>query len=135
MNILLFLLFIIQNSIAKSNINSFHVCGSYCGPGWCNNMWLPEGKCNATILPEYHIGTGYSCADLCCQKHDICCGRNIDNRKNCNKEIVSCLNGCNPLSLTCTYYKIPFPAGVIDDAMYIVEDWCCGKPCKNKNKN
>ena len=49
--------------------------------------------------------------------------------KICNKEIVSCLKKCDPLSLTCTLDYIPVPSGTIEIAMNIVEDWCCGRPC------
>tara|TARA_B100000287_G_C20571722_1_gene756812 strand:- start:73 stop:444 length:372 start_codon:yes stop_codon:yes gene_type:complete len=100
----------------------FHICGSYCGPNWCNNKWLSEDKCDTSVEPEYHNLTGYSCAD-------ICCGQNKTNQKSCNKEIVNCLKKCNPLSLTCTLDFIPVPAGTIELAMDIVEDWCCGSPC------
>ena len=113
-------------------LEQFRACGSYCGPGWCNNMWLDEEKCNATVAPEHHKLTGYSCADQCCQKHDICCGQNIDHMKYCNKEIVQCLSKCDPLSLTCTLDLVPVPAGAIEVALDIIEDWCCGKPCAKR---
>jgi len=107
----------------------FHICGSYCGPNWCNNMWLSEEKCDTSVDPEYHNLTGYSCADVCCKHHDNCCGKNIDNKKFCNKIIVDCLKKCNPLSLTCTLDYIPIPKDTIEIAMDIIEDWCCGSPC------
>ena len=28
----------------KAFDEKFHVCGSYCGPNWCNNKWLSEDK-------------------------------------------------------------------------------------------
>ena len=108
---------------------TFRVCGSYCGPGWCNNMWLKEEYCNATIPPEYHVTTGYSCADSCCQKHDICCGKNIKHKIRCNTNLVNCLSKCDHYSLTCTYNHIPIMAGAIELVMDIVQDWCCGYPC------
>lgn len=126
-----FILFLLSfKNISVNTIDEkFHVCGSYCGPTWCNNMWLSEDNCDTSVDPEYHKLTGYSCADLCCKEHDRCCGQKKFQQKSCNKEIVNCLKNCNPLSLTCTLYSIPFPAGVIEFAMDIVEDWCCGKPC------
>ena len=127
----LYKLFILILSLNSSECNEkFHVCGSYCGPNWCNNMWLPEVKCNTSIEPEYHKLTGFSCSDICCKHHDKCCGQLDKNKlKNCNKEIVNCLKNCNPLSLTCTLDYLPVPAGTIEIAMDIVEDWCCGIPC------
>lgn len=108
----------------------FHVCGSYCGPNWCNNKWLSEDKCDTSVEPEYNKVTGYSCADTCCRYHDKCCGKgNKTELKICNKEIISCLKKCHPLSLTCTLDYIPVPSGTIELAMDIVENWCCGRPC------
>lgn len=107
----------------------FRVCGAYCGPGWCNNMWLREKLCDTSVNPEYHEFTGISCADNCCRYHDRCCSQDIQLQHNCNKEIVSCLSQCNHLSLTCTYDGIPTPAGVIELAMNVVHNWCCGTPC------
>ena len=119
------------NNIKLINCNEkFHVCGSYCGPNWCNNMWLSEDNCDTSIAPEYHKLTGYSCSDICCKHHDKCCGHQKNNKTLCNKEIVNCLKTCNPLSLTCTIDFIPIPSGAIELAMNIVEDWCCGEPCK-----
>ncbi len=126
--IFIFIIFLIFNNINSLN-EKFHVCGSYCGPNWCNNMWIQEKDCDESVEPEYHKVTGYSCADVCCKKHDKCCGQNKKNQKSCNKEIVKCLGKCNPLSLTCTLDFIPVPAGTIELAMDIVEDWCCGRPC------
>jgi len=127
-NLFIFTLLLNLNNInAKAIDEKFHVCGSYCGPTWCNNKWLEEEKCDTSVNPEYHKITGYSCADKCCKNHDECCGQ--ENKKNCNKEIVNCLKNCNPLSLTCTINYLPVPAGIIESAMNIVETWCCGSPC------
>jgi len=112
----------------------FHLCGSYCGPGWCNNQWLNEDKCNTTVLPEYHKLTGYSCADSCCRLHDSCCGQGKKHQKNCNNEIVDCLSKCDPFSTTCTIDYIPILAGEIQLGMDVVKEWCCGSPCENKWK-
>ena len=118
----------------NNNFNEvFHICGAYCGPGWCNNMWLSEDKCNTTALPEYHSLTGYSCADLCCQLHDRCCGKSQIFQTMCNTNFIKCLSECNPLSLTCTRYNIPFPTGIIELGMDIVKAWCCGEPCKKSD--
>ena len=123
------LIFLLSTFISVNANEKFHVCGAYCGPNWCNNMWLPEDKCNTTVLPEYHYLTGYSCADSCCRKHDRCCGKNRKFQTMCNTNLVNCLSRCNPLSLTCTLHGIPFPAGIIEAAMDVVEHWCCGEPC------
>lgn len=131
--LLLFLLYNIQFSLNNNILNNsdyrFRVCGSYCGPGWCNNQWLDENKCNTSIAPEYHKLTGYSCADICCKYHDRCCGQQRYLQENCNKEIVNCLSKCNPLSLTCTINDLPIISSEIRLAMDIVENWCCGEPC------
>jgi len=116
-------------SVYNLNLPSFKVCGSYCGPGWCNDKWISETYCNESIKPEYHYFTGYSCADLCCQQHDKCCGQQKNKQTNCNPTIVDCLSHCNPLSLTCTNEGFPIPAGEIEAAMDIVNEWCCGTPC------
>ena len=107
----------------------FKVCGAYCGPGWCNNMWLDEDKCDTSVEPEHHKLTGDSCADSCCKHHDKCCGQEKILQKICNKEIVNCLSKCDPLSLTCTFDNIPIITGSIELAMNIVEKWCCGTFC------
>ena len=131
-----FVLFFIYNISCKSTTNllyyneyRFRVCGAYCGPGWCNNKWLDENKCNTSVEPEYHNLTGYSCADICCRHHDKCCGHDKDLKYNCNTEIVKCLSNCNPASLTCTIYDLPILPSEIELGMHIVEDWCCGEPC------
>ena len=38
-----------------------------------------------------------------------------------------CLKKCNTYDITCTFNFIPVPNFLIKDAMYIVEDWCCGE--------
>ena len=118
-----------SHSPERSDLERFRVCGSYCGPGWCNNQWLDEDKCDDSILPEFHKLTGYSCEDSCCRIHDNCCGQNKSLQINCNKEIVKCLSKCNPLSLTCTFYDVPVIPISVETAMDIVDDWCCGSPC------
>jgi len=111
----------------------FRVCGSFCGPNWSNHTWVSESKCNQMLEPESHWLSGPSCADVCCRDHDKCCGHNKDI-SNCNQNIVKCLRSCNPLSPTCTLYGIPIPAGTIEFAMGIVEDWCCSEPCAGNAK-
>mmetsp|Transcript_80039 Transcript_80039/g.222658 ORF Transcript_80039/g.222658 Transcript_80039/m.222658 type:complete len:145 (+) Transcript_80039:73-507(+) len=118
---------------AKAGMNatrpegSFHVCGNYCGPGWCDGTWLEEANCDDSVAPETHADTGASCADVCCRDHDKCCGHG--DRSTCNRMIVECLSACDKMSLTCTLDGVPVPAGGIEAAMDIVEDWCCGSPC------
>ena len=113
----------------------FRLCGAYCGPGWCNNIWLDENKCDTSVEPEHHQLTGYSCADICCKLHDKCCGQDKSLQQNCNNEIVDCLSKCDPLSLTCTFDGIPSIAGEIELGMGIVENWCCGTPCSKPKNN
>ena len=107
----------------------FKVCGSYCGPGWCNNMWLDEDKCNTTIEPEYHNSSGYSCEDLCCKHHDKCCSVDKSLQKDCNNKIVNCLSKCDVFSLTCTNDYIPVAPFEVKIVMNIIDSWCCGTPC------
>ena len=107
----------------------FRVCGAYCGPGWCNNKWLSESICDTSVKPEHHILTGDSCADSCCRSHDRCCGQEKGLQQACNNKIVDCLSKCNPFSLTCTYDDISIPAGTIEVAMDIIDEWCCGSEC------
>ena len=81
-NLFIFILILNLNNINTKAIDEkFHVCGSYCGPNWCNNKWLYEDKCDTSVEPEYHKLTGYSCADICCKQHDKCCGQNKKNQK------------------------------------------------------
>lgn len=129
MDLLLILFYLM--SFVKSDISyEFRVCGNYCGPGWCNGLWLNEKNCDESMRPEYNEITGDSCADSCCRNHDSCCGQNKSKQKDCNKEIVNCLNSCDVLSLTCTNYGVPVPAGFIDVSMKIINDWCCGTKCR-----
>ena len=120
---------ILINIITITDQYKFRVCGAYCGPGWCNNMWLEENKCNTSVNPEYNKLFGFSCADSCCKIHDHCCGNNKTTYNDCNNEIISCLAKCDPFSITCTNNNIPIFAGEIRLAMDIVENWCCGEPC------
>eukprot|EP00040_Diaphanoeca_grandis_P021590 m.115177 g.115177 ORF g.115177 m.115177 type:complete len:139 (-) comp28403_c1_seq1:512-928(-) len=113
---------------------AFHVCGNYCGPGWCNGGWTPEEDCDDHVAPETWSSTGPSCADVCCKAHDNCCGHEPPY-SSCNTQIVDCLSKCDVASVTCTIDGVPVPAGGIEAAMDIVEDWCCGSPCKQPVSN
>ena len=119
----IFNLIIIMNAVFSFK---FHACGSYCGSGWCNNMWLDETLCNTDI---YNTTTTESCGDLCCKEHDICCGQAKIKRKMCNKDMVKCLDYCNPLSLSCKKMGIPIPAGIIKLSIYSIKNLCCGQFC------
>ena len=119
---------LINNKLDIINFR-FRVCGAYCGPGWCNNKFLDENKCDTSVEPEYHNSTGYSCADVCCRHHDKCCGQYRHLQSNCNTEIVDCLSKCDPISLTCTIHDFPILPSEIELSMHIIEDWCCGEPC------
>jgi hypothetical protein len=108
-----------------------HICGNYCGPDWCNGQVLDEAKCDDSAPVETHSLTGPSCGDSCCKMHDTCCGHG--ERSTCNKAIVDCLAQCDKLSATCTLDGVPVPAGAIEAAMDIVEDWCCGERCPGED--
>ena len=112
---------------AQPQPNAFHVCGNYCGPGYCNGKYLDETKCDGSVKPEVSHGNT-SCADACCHMHDHCCGHEPPF-KTCNKRIVDCLAKCSHLDTSCHLHGIPVPAGGVEVAMDIVEDWCCGSPC------
>jgi hypothetical protein len=107
---------------------AFKVCGHFCGPGWCNNGWMKEGICDESMSPVMWKPNVPSCADACCQMHDRCCGHREDQR-GCNKAITQCLNGCNPLDVSCG----GIPSGAVWAGMKIVESYCCGSPCGGSN--
>ena len=109
-------------------VYSLHVCGNYCGPHYCNGKDISEEFCDEHVLPERWKAFGSSCSDTCCRHHDRCC-RGDRNMSTCNADILKCLRACNPFSLTCTRDGIPVAAGIIEFAMNIVENWCCGSPC------
>jgi hypothetical protein len=67
--------------------SSCTICGSYCGPGWCEKTCESESVCQFSVPPQAN-----SCTDACCMKHDMCCGYN--DSRNCNKNLVTCLNNC-----------------------------------------
>ena len=107
-----FYLFILFLGVSSEK---FKVCGNYCGPGWCNGMWLKENKCNYTIPVESHFLTGQSCPDTCCRINDTCCGTMLDTSE-CNKEIVKCLKKCGNYDMSCTYGYFPVPSFLIKDS-------------------
>jgi hypothetical protein len=67
--------------------SSCTICGSYCGPGWCEKTCESESVCQFSVPPQAN-----SCTDACCMKHDMCCGYN--DSRDCNKNLVTCLNAC-----------------------------------------
>ena len=128
--------YLLDASDAGRPAGSFHICGNYCGAGWCNGGWTPEGMCDETVDPERaagwmaYGGDQYSCADACCREHDRCC--NGEDERGCNSAIVDCLLQCEPEDTSCTTEKgKPVSPVFIADAMGLVEDWCCGQPCNN----
>ena len=126
---LCFLIFLLNSNKIEAE-KKFHACGSYCGPYWCNNMWLSESNCNGSVLPEYDKNSHtYSCPDSCCRNHDMCCGQNINNKTDCNREIVKCLKECGFYDISCKYNNIGIPAFLIAETMFVIENWCCGEPC------
>jgi hypothetical protein len=101
-------------------VGSFKVCGSFCGPGWCNNQWLAESQCDYTSAPD-------DCADSCCQTHDACCGHG--ERSTCNKAIAECILQCGiPTSFTepCSN---PLVAPLMTTFMAAIGGRCCGEVC------
>ena len=113
--------FILLLLCARVYTETFKVCGAYCGPGGCNNNWIPEAQCDDDFPT-------LACSDLCCRDHDICCGHASDLTI-CNSNLVECLSYCQPFATSCKYDGVPVPPIVIADAMKIVINWCCGSPC------
>mgnify|MGYP006111753615 CR=1 FL=1 len=105
---------------------AFRICGAYCGPGWCNDEWLPEANCSGTAEPQEN-----SCADACCKTHDYCCGHLTPStgKRACNTNIVECLQACTSDSNCTDAIGIHVAPSVISTAMSVVEGWCCGEPC------
>ena len=151
---ILILVAILSSVIVGTESLSFQVCGNYCGPGWCNGEFLDESECDTSYRVESFTGLGLikSCPDSCCKIHDRCCGGS--DRRNCNREIIECLESCASVSFTCTKsnsllktirngkYDVTdgpmafLPIGVqstpiILGAMNLVKDWCCGSPCSS----
>ena len=119
---------ILQTKKTK-DVPSFHVCGNYCGPGWCNGKYIEEIHCDTSVPPQVDKLGNVSCADACCKAHDHCCGHEPPYTQ-CNTQIVDCLDKCAHFSMSCSLDGVGVPAGVVEAAMDIVEDWCCGGPCK-----
>ena len=127
------LIFALNAAVATAHPEwSGHVCGAYCGPGWCNGKYLEEDKCSGKHPVETHSLTGPSCADQCCRSHDMCCGHS-KNRRPCNGDLENCLRRCDALSLSCTKQvlgqTVPVPAGAIWAAMELFSGDCCSGPC------
>ena len=120
------LLFHTKDSTA-TQLFAVHICGNYCGPGWCNAEYLNEQNCDDSSAPETWWLTGESCADSCCKTHDTCCGHG--DRSVCNRNIVNCLDACDSYSLTCTLDMVPVSPAEISTAMGLIENYCCGSPC------
>mmetsp|Transcript_7539 Transcript_7539/g.19120 ORF Transcript_7539/g.19120 Transcript_7539/m.19120 type:complete len:167 (-) Transcript_7539:98-598(-) len=114
-----------------SHAGALKVCGNYCGPGWCDGKFLPEDQCDEKVAPETSPFSGPSCSDSCCRDHDVCCGAGPGHSKvSCNSDFVECLKHCGDLDMSCMNGYIPVPAGAIEKTMGVIEDWCCGEPCK-----
>ena len=113
-------------SVATCDAYAFRICGAYCGPGWCNDEWLPEANCSGTAEPQEN-----SCADACCKTHDYCCGHLTPStgKRDCNTNIVECLQACTSDSNCTDAIGIHVAPSVISTAMSVVEGWCCGEPC------
>ena len=112
---------------------SIRICGNYCGPGWCSGKRIHEKNCKRKITPEKWPGIGLSCPDKCCRTHDGCCCKK--NNKNCNRNLIKCLEKCGKNTISCTNYGIPVPAGDIQLGMEIAENWFCNGPCKKGKKH
>jgi hypothetical protein len=111
--------FLLIAALLAVSVNSFKVCGYYCGPNWCSNEVISEQQCVATGLWGIPPASG-NCADSCCRVHDDCCGEGV-NRPSCNDAIVSCIqsNRC--------YFSVC--GALVWAAMKVVSDWCCGSAC------
>lgn len=97
-----------------------------CGPTSCAPAPPPSPALTALYTPCTLVAASPP-SQVCCRDHDKCCGHG--DRSTCNRMIVECLSACDKMSLTCTLDGVPVPAGGIEAAMDIVEDWCCGSPC------
>ena len=112
-----------------------HVCGNYCGPGWCGGEWEEEGPaCDFDAGPEgWNLPKGISCADSCCKEHDRCCGAPGDI-SGCNRAIFSCMRACDQLTGTqCHMDGVPILPDAIAAVMGVFEGWCCGSPCPSSS--
>ena len=128
-----FLLFLLPAS------TSLHICGSFCGPTWCDDKVEPEcadvegSRCtkSAGDCTEGQSPDG-SCADACCNAHDKCCGSS--DRRPCNNAIVNCLKNCGGITgdddlPSCYKGALPIPVIAIETAMELNPYDCCGTPC------
>jgi hypothetical protein len=115
--------------LAPTLAAQLHVCGNFCGPGWCGATWAVEGPaCDFDAAPEgWNQPSGDSCVDSCCKDHDSCCG--YGDLSGCNAAIVSCLQRCSSRGSSCHKGIVSVPAALVSTAMSIVESWCCGSRC------
>ena len=105
--------------------DSYHICGNYCGPGWCNGDWIDEADCD-TSEP-----TDGSCVDECCRQHDQCCGSSDSSW--CNQQLTSCAHECNsgPACRGGTHF---FNDAMIIEVLFgstYCTDQCCGHSCND----
>ena len=113
--------FMYRNANVSSPSLTFKVCGSYCGPGWCDNQYLDEDSCDTSAEPQ-------NCEDRCCRDHDHCCG--FGARSTCNDGIVDCLMKCDIPTLFdltgCHSWPVA-PAMTL--FMAAIGGRCCGDVC------
>ena len=67
-------------------LNSFKLCGNFCGPNYCNGNYISEELCVKQTLIN-----STDPIDECCKKHDECCGNTLTRTNECNKHIERCL--------------------------------------------
>jgi len=71
-------------------VNSFKLCGNFCGPNYCNGIHFSEQICVKQPLIN-----STDPIDECCKKHDKCCGNQSTRTSECNKNIEHCLFNIN----------------------------------------
>ena len=113
----------------------FQLCGGYCGPGWCKGEYGWEDNCNARDgeVPES------SCTDRCCMAHDTCCvidaQHPLGSEKECNQQMVDCLEACGRFDLSCVDdLGVPVPGAALLAWASYAANQCCGLPCPPENE-
>lgn len=102
-------------------------CGNYCGAYLCGGT--PFGACDYDTAPVDVDRRAPACVDACCRAHDMCCDE--ADTEPCNAQMRACLHGCDPSASSCWYGMVPLSAHFLDGLFYLLEDWCCNRPCRS----
>ena len=104
-----------------------HVCGNYCGVGWCGGHEVQERyAASDPFLCEFDAPPLF-CEDACCKEHDRCCSLEAD-RTSCNDALLACAAACAVDEVAeggrpaCAYAA----AGI---AIADSQGLCCGSDC------